>query len=154
MNVDLICVGKVKEKYFNEAASEYEKRLSRFCKLNVITVPDVSTNDSIESIQKKEMENILKKLDTSSCIIIFDIDGKVVSSPDMAEMIDKIFTYEKSKITFIIGGSHGLHPDLKAKANRKISFGKVTYPHKLFKVIALEQIYRSYKINNGGEYHK
>ncbi|MBQ9072811.1 MAG: 23S rRNA (pseudouridine(1915)-N(3))-methyltransferase RlmH [Bacilli bacterium] len=150
--IKIICVGKIKEKYFKDAIEEYTKRLSKYTKLEIIEVNDVD-NDSIDIILSKEKELIEKYIGSRDFVVTLEIEGNMISSEDLATKIDNIFN-TNSNITFIIGGSYGLHKDIKSKSNYKLSFSKMTFPHQLFRVILLEQIYRSFKINNNESYHK
>lgn len=150
--IKIICVGKIKEKFFRDAIDEYKKRLSKFTKLEIIEVND-EDNDNIDIILKKEKENIIKYIDLKSYIITLEIDGKQLSSKEFAKKIDQIFI-KNSNITFIIGGSYGLHDEIKEISNYPLSFSMLTFPHQLFRVILLEQIYRSFKIINNESYHK
>lgn len=148
----IICVGKIKEKFFTEAIKEYEKRISKYTKLKIIEVEDYNINNE-EIIKQKEKEQILKHIEQKDYIITMEIDGKELSSVELASMINK--TRETNpNLTFIIGGSYGLHDEIKKLANYKLSFSKLTFPHQLFRIILLEQIYRSYKIINNETYHK
>ncbi|MDD3340719.1 MAG: 23S rRNA (pseudouridine(1915)-N(3))-methyltransferase RlmH [Bacilli bacterium] len=150
--IKIICVGKIKEKFYREALAEYQKRLSKYTKLEIIEVPDFdSKTPSIEL--EKEKESIVRYIGERDYIIALDIDGKQVSSISLAEQIEKIYM-QASTITFIIGGSSGIHPEVKQKAHLLLSFSKMTFPHQLFRVILLEQLYRSYKIMHHESYHK
>ncbi len=158
MKITVITVGKIKEKYLKEAITEYSKRLSRYCKLEHIEVndehaPDNLSQKDMEIIKNKEGERILSKLKDSFTVALA-IEGKQLSSEDLAQKIKDIQTYNASHITFIIGGSLGLSSDVLKKADLKLSFSKMTFPHQLMKVIMLEQIYRSFRINNNEPYHK
>ena len=146
--IKIIVVGKIKEKYLKDAIEEYCKRLSKYTKLDIIEVNDYSEN-SLE----KEKNEILKYLNKNDYIIALDINGNNISSTEFASKLDNLFI-TNSCITFIIGGSYGLHDEIKNMANEKISFSKLTFPHQLFRVMLLEQIYRAYKINNNESYHK
>ena len=150
--IKIICVGKIKEKYLNDAIKEYQKRLSKYTKLEIIEVSDVD-NQSIDIILSKEKELILKHINDKDYIITLEIDGNMISSEEFAYKINNIFN-NNSTICFIIGGSHGIHQEIKNKSNFKLSFSKLTFPHQLFRVNLLEQIYRSFKINNNESYHK
>lgn len=158
MNINLICVGKIKEKYFSEAISEYSKRLSRFVKLNIIEVtdekiPDNASEKEIEAVKQKEGEKILAKLPSYSFTVTLCVEGKKLSSLDLAKKIaDVSMTF--SNITFIIGGSLGLCDTVKARSQLRLSFGPMTLPHQLMRVVLLEQVYRAFKINNNETYHK
>ncbi len=150
--IKIICVGKIKEKFFKEAINEYSKRLTKYTKLEIIEVDDINSDD-INQILSKERDLILKHLNQKDYVVTLEIEGKEFTSPDLAKKLDNILTIN-SNITFIIGGSYGLHNDVKDKSNLKLSFSKLTFPHQLFRVILLEQIYRSYKILNNESYHK
>ena len=150
--IKIICVGKIKEKFFKEAINEYSKRLTKYTKLEIIEVDDINSDD-INQILSKERDLILKHINQKDYVITLEIEGKEFTSPDLAQKLDSILTIN-SNITFIIGGSYGLHADIKDKSNLKLSFSKLTFPHQLFRVILLEQIYRSFKILNNESYHK
>lgn len=150
--IKIICVGKIKEPYFSDAIKEYQKRLSKYCQLEIIELEDVGIKDKTVTL-KKEKEKILKVLNLKDYIITLEIEGKEETSIDFAKKIDNILI-ENSNITFIIGGSYGLDDEIKKLSNYKLSFSKMTFPHQLFRVILLEQIYRAFKINNNEEYHK
>lgn len=150
--IKIICVGKIKEKYLREAIEEYKKRLSKYTKLEIIEVSDID-NSSIEISLLKEKELIEKYIDSKDFVITLEIEGNMLSSVEFAKKIDSIFNIN-SNITFIIGGSNGLHQDIKSRSNYKLSFSKLTFPHQLFRVNLLEQIYRTFKINNNESYHK
>ena len=150
--IKIICVGKIKEDYLKEAIEEYKKRLSKYTKLEIIELQDIS-NNNINIILEKEKELILNKISEKDYIITLEIEGKELSSIEFANKIDNILL-TNSNITFIIGGSYGLHEEIKSRSNFKLSFSKLTFPHQLFRVMLLEQIYRSYKILNNESYHK
>ena len=150
--IKIICLGKIKEQYLNDAIKEYTKRISKYHQVEIIELDDVGIND-IKVALKKEKENILKVLNKKDYIITLEIEGKEESSLEFAKRLNNIFI-ENSNITFIIGGSYGLDDDIKALSNYKMSFSKLTFPHQLFRVMLLEQIYRAFKINNNEEYHK
>lgn len=157
MNINIICVGKLKEKYWVMAENEYSKRLSRFVKLNLIQLPDekLTGNDSLDNIAKeKEGEKIISKIPKNSFVIAMDIKGKQLSSEEFSKQIENLSITGKSNITFIIGGSIGISDSVLKKADKKISFSKMTFPHQLFRIMLLEQIYRSFKIINNETYHK
>ncbi len=147
--IKLICVGKIKEKFYKEAIKEYEKRLSKYTKLQIIEI-----NDEKEDIAlKKEAENILKHINDKDFVITLEIEGENLSSLDFAKKIDKTLMIN-SNITFVIGGSYGLDNIVKKRSNYHLSFSNLTFPHQLFRVMFLEQLYRSFKINNKETYHK
>ena len=141
----IICVGKIKEKFFKDAIDEYMKRLSKYHKIEIIEL--------IDSNIKQEKDLILKKIDTKDYIITMEIEGKQLNSLELSKLIDKTFL-NYPNITFIIGGSEGLDEEIKNIANYKLSFSNLTFPHQLFRIILLEQIYRSFKILNNETYHK
>lgn len=150
--IKLICVGKIKEKYLNNAIDEYKKRLSKYTKIDIVELPDSSYNE-IDKVQKEEGKLIIKHLKETDNVIILDINGQELSS---VEFTNKLCSLEimNSNLTFIIGGSHGLSAEVKKRANFSLSFSKLTFPHQLFRVILLEQLYRTYKIRNNENYHK
>lgn len=148
--IKIICVGKIKEKYFTLAINEYLKRLSRYTKIKIVEIPDEA---NVEKVLKIEGDKILSKINSDEYVIALDIVGERLSSLEFAKKIDKVFN-TNSKLTFIIGGSYGLSQDIKKRSNYLLSFSKMTFPHQLFRVILLEQIYRAYKINNNESYHK
>ena len=152
LKINVVCVGSIKEKYFTEAIKEYEKRLSRFCSLSIIEVQEEAQEKSIEKKIIKESDKLLNVV--KGCVVLLDREGKMVSSEELAEHIDKISSQGISEITFVIGGSNGVSKELKNKANYSFSFGKITFPHQLFRVVLLEQIYRACSIGAGLPYHK
>ena len=159
MKITLITVGKIKEKYLKDAIAEYSKRLSRYCKLEIIEVTDEKTPDhaseSVEdAIRSKEAERIQKYIKEDAYIITLEIGGKQLTSEELAEKIDKLGIQGVSHIIFIIGGSIGLGREVLSKSDYALSFSKMTFPHQLMRVTLLEQIYRSYRIINGEPYHK
>ncbi len=159
INVNLVVVGKIKEKYFTMAIDEYSKRLNRYCKLNITELKDepIPENPSAtekELVLEKEGNRILEKIDDNSYLIALCIEGKEMSSEKLAETIEFLGNSGNSKLTFVIGGSLGLSDNIKTRANLKLSFSPMTFPHQLMRVILLEQIYRGFNIINGGKYHK
>ena len=149
--IKIICVGKIKENYLADAIKEYTKRISKYTKIEIIEVKDEDFD--INKTLETEKNNILKHVDNKDYIITLDIEGNEMSSADFASKMNDIFNHN-SNITFIIGGSYGLHSDIKDLSNFSLSFSKMTFPHQLFRVMLLEQIYRTYKINNNETYHK
>ena len=149
--IKIICVGNIKEKYLEDAIKEYSKRISKYTKLEIIEVNDLSNLE--DKCLKKEAELIEKHLDQKDYIITLDIEGKEISSVDLSNKINEI-NISYPNIVFIIGGSLGLDNSIKEKANYSLSFSKMTFPHQLFRVILLEQIYTSFKILNNETYHK
>ncbi len=159
MKITLITVGKIKEKYLRDAIAEYSKRLSRYCKLEVVEVADEKTPDNASetvgnAIREKEAERILKYIKEDAYIITLEINGRQLSSEELAEKIEKLGIQGISHIIFIIGGSIGLGKAVLDKSDFALSFSKMTFPHQLMRVILLEQVYRSYRIINGEPYHK
>jgi len=159
MKISVIVVGKIKEKYFTEAIHEYSKRLSRYCKLNIIEVADEKTIESPSEaeaniIKEKEAERILKNISEDAYVITLEIFGKMLDSVELADKIKNITVNGKSHICLIIGGSLGLHKSVSDRADYKLSFSKMTFPHQLMRVVLLEQIYRAFRINNNEPYHK
>lgn len=147
--IKIICVGKIKENFFKEAIKEYEKRLQKYVKLEIIEVKDESTGNILEL----EKDSILKYINEKDYIITMEIDGKEMNSIEFSKKLESI-QMNNSNITFIIGGSYGISDEIKILANEKISFSKMTFPHQMFRVMLLEQIYRAYKITNNEIYHK
>ena len=159
MNITLVTVGKIKEKYFRDAIAEYQKRLSRYCKLDIVEVADEKTPDRASEvlenqIKQKEAERILKNIREDAYCIALIIDGKKRDSVNFAEHMEQLGLMGKSNIVFVIGGSLGLHESVVKRADEKFSFSDLTFPHQLMRVILLEQIYRCYRIINGEPYHK
>lgn len=150
--IKIICLGKVKEKYLQDGIEEYIKRISKYTQVKIIELEDEGIKDDKVAL-KKEKEKILKYLNTKDYIIVLDIFGKEMTSLEFADKIDKTLIIN-SDITFIIGGSYGLDEEIKSLSNYRLSFSKMTFPHQLFRLILLEQIYRAYKINHNEEYHK
>lgn len=150
--IKLICVGKVKEKFFDDAVKEYKKRLSRYTKLEIIEVDDIK-GDNPKIIIEKENELISKYINQKDYVITLEIDGKQYNSEEFSKKIETL-QIENPNITFIIGGSYGLSDIIKKRSNLSISFSKLTFPHPLFRIIFLEQLYRAYKIINNETYHK
>ena len=158
MNIKIIAVGKIIEKYFTAAVDEYSKRMSRFAKFEIIEVPDEKIPDNAsekeqESVKEKEGNAILSKLKSGDTVIAMCIEGSEMSSEKIASKIEQI-SLSSSSIAFIIGGSLGLHDSVKARADLRLSFGPVTLPHQLMRVVLCEQIYRAFKINHNESYHK
>ena len=150
--IKIITVGQLKEKYLKEAVEEYKKRLSKYTNLEIIEIKDEGLVEESKAIEL-EGEKINKYLDNKDYIITLEIEGKQMSSVEFSEKLERI-QIENSNIVFIIGGSYGLSKSIKDKSNLKLSFSKMTFPHQLFRVILLEQIYRSFKIMNNEKYHK
>ncbi len=158
MTINIICVGKIKEDYFMKAAAEFEKRLSRFCNFNVTVLPDKAISDNAskaeeEIILKKEGDEILKKIKKSDIVVAMCIEGKQLSSEELAQKILD-FQMQSSTIDFIIGGSLGLSKEVKDRADFKLSMSSMTFPHRIARLMLEEQIYRAFKINANETYHK
>ncbi len=159
MNITIAAVGRIKEKYFRDAIAEYQKRLSRYCRLEIIEAADEKTPDkastALESqIKQREAERLLKIIKPDAYCIALAIDGKKRTSEELSRHMDALALSGKSNIVFVIGGSLGLHESVLARADEKLSFSDMTFPHQLMRVILLEQIYRSFKISSGEPYHK
>jgi len=148
----IITVGKLKEKYLKDAQDEYLKRISKYTKIELIEVEDSKIDDSKQALLE-EKNNILKHINSKDYVITLEIEGKELSSIELADKLDKTLI-TNSDITFIIGGSYGIHQDVLDKSNFRLSFSKMTFPHQLFRILLLEQLFRSYKILNNEKYHK
>lgn len=158
MNVTLIAVGKLKESYLREACAEYVKRLTAFSKVNIIEIDEEKVGDNpslsqIDTVIKKEGERILKKIPKGSAVIPLCIEGREYSSSDFSGALEKL-SFDYSSVCFVIGGSFGLSEDVKSFGKTKLSFGKMTLPHQLARVVLLEQVYRAFSIANNTKYHK
>ena len=159
MKITILCVGKIKEKYFRDAIAEYEKRLGRYCKLEIVEVADEKTPDKASEaeelqIKDKEGKRILEQIRDGAFVIALAINGNMLDSVELAERIDKLGIGGVSQLVFVIGGSLGLSEAVLSRADYKLSFSRMTFPHQLMRVILLEQIYRSYRIIHKEPYHK
>ena len=159
MKITVIAVGKIKEKYLKDALAEYCKRLSKYCKLEIIEVADEKIPDHVsetqaDAIRAKEAERILKYVKADAYVITLEIAGRQLTSEELADKIDSLGVQGQSHITFIIGGSIGLGQEVLKRSDFALSFSKMTFPHQLMRVILLEQVYRGYRIINGEPYHK
>ncbi|MBG9454370.1 50S rRNA methyltransferase [Lysinibacillus sphaericus] len=159
MNITIVSVGKLKEKYLKMGIDEYVKRLGGYAKMDIIEVPDEKAPEQLseaemEIVKKKEGERILSKIGPDTYVIALAINGKMKTSEQMAADLESLMTYGKSKIAFVIGGSLGLHDDVLKRADEQQSFGKMTLPHQLMKLVLVEQVYRSFRIMKGEPYHK
>ncbi len=159
MKITICCVGKIKEKFYSQAIEEYSKRLSKYCKLEVKEAADEKTPDSASDtvnrmIKEKEGDRLLSFIKDDSYVIALAIDGKMLDSVELSEKIDNLMLSGKSDIVFVIGGSLGLDKRVLDRADYKLSFSKMTFPHQLMRVILLEQIYRSFRIMKNEPYHK
>ncbi|WP_373231486.1 23S rRNA (pseudouridine(1915)-N(3))-methyltransferase RlmH [Cohnella sp.] len=159
MQVQLVCVGKLKEKYWVGAIEEYSKRLSGYARLDIRELADEKTPDSMspaeeEQVKAREGERILAALKADAFVVALAIEGETWTSEQLAALMDKQAVYGGGSIAFVIGGSLGLSSAVLSRADKKLSFGRMTYPHQLMRVILLEQVYRAFKINRGEPYHK
>ena len=159
MRITVLCVGKLKEPYFRDAAAEYIKRLSRYCRPEIIETADEKTPDNAsraeeDAILAKEAQRIRKRIAESAYVITLDISGKKMDSVSFGRTIERLGTEGKSHLCFVIGGSLGLHESVKRRADLAVSFSDMTFPHQLMRIILLEQIYRGFRIVNGEPYHK
>ncbi|NOW88781.1 23S rRNA (pseudouridine1915-N3)-methyltransferase [Clostridium beijerinckii] len=159
MNITIITVGKIKEKYLRDAIEEYSKRLGRYCKLDIVELVDEKTPDNAsekeeEVIKEKEGQGILNKIKDNMFVIAMDLGEKQLTSEEFAGYIDNLGVTGNPNIAFIIGGSLGISKSVLARANYKLCFSKMTFPHQLFRVMLLEQIYRGFRIIKGEPYHK
>ena len=159
MKITLITVGKIKERYFEDAVKEYAKRLSRYCKLEIVQVPDEKTPDGASEaleaqIKEKEGQRILAHIKDGTYVIALAIEGDMLDSVELSRKLARLGVEGKSQIAFVIGGSLGLSAEVMARADYALSFSRMTFPHQLMRVVLLEQIYRSYRISAGEPYHK
>jgi len=159
VNISIFSIGKLKEKYLKQGINEYLKRLSSYAKVEVIELPDEKAPETLseiemEQIKQKEGDRILAKLSDDTHVIALAIEGKMKSSEQLAADLDRLATYGKSKVAFVIGGSLGLSNEVMKRANDTLSFSKMTFPHQLMRLILLEQVYRAFRINRGEPYHK
>ena len=158
LTINILCIGKIKEDFFKSTINEYSKRLSKYCKLNIVELPDEKIPDKLninmtEQIKEKESNNIINHLPKDTYIICLDLTGKEYSSENFSSKLENL-SQITSNITFVIGGSLGIHKNLLNKANEKICFSKMTFPHQLIRIFLLEQIFRAFKISNGETYHR
>ncbi|MCP3739918.1 23S rRNA (pseudouridine(1915)-N(3))-methyltransferase RlmH [Rossellomorea sp. BNER] len=159
MNISIVTVGKLKEKYLKQGISEFLKRLGPYAKVEIIEVSDEKAPEELSStemiqVKNKEGERILAKINPDAHVIALAIEGKMRTSEELADNLDKLATYGKSKIAFVIGGSLGLSDDVMKRANETLSFSKMTFPHQMMRLILVEQVYRAFRINRGEPYHK
>ena len=159
MKITILCVGKIKESFYRQAMDEYSKRLSKYCKLEIIEVPDEKTPDKASQalenqIKEKEAERILEKIKDDTFVFTLEILGKRFTSESFASKVESLVIQGNSHITFIIGGSLGLHEKVLKRSNHSISFSDMTFPHQLMRVILTEQVYRAFRIINKEPYHK
>lgn len=151
LKINIVCVGNLKDKFYIDGAGEYAKRLSRFCSLKITEIKEFNNLQNIDQIKKSEGEEILKNL--NGYVVLMDVNGSTCSSEELASMLDDI-SLKNSEVTFVIGGSYGVSQNVKCRANKILSMSKMTFPHRLFRVMLLEQIYRAFTINNNIQYHK
>ncbi len=149
--IKILCVGKIKEAFYRDAINEYLKRLGKYTKIEVIECKDYSDNN--DKVLEREKEELEKYISDKDYVITLEIEGEMLSSPALAQKLDSLYL-TCSNICFVIGGSLGFHDDIKKRSDYALSFSKLTFPHQLFRVILLEQIYRAFKINNNEPYHK
>lgn len=159
MNIKIVCVGKLKEKYFKLGIAEYQKRLQRYCKFQIVEVPDEKAPESLSpaqmtAVKEIEGERILQKIKDKEYVFALAIEGQERTSEKFAQEIQQLMTYGKSDITFVIGGSLGLSPAVLRRADTQISFGRFTLPHQLMRLVLTEQVYRAWTIIKGLPYHK
>jgi 23S rRNA (pseudouridine1915-N3)-methyltransferase len=159
VNISIVTVGKLKEKYLKQGIDEYLKRLSAYAKVEVIEVSDEKAPEELSEtemiqVKGKEGERILAKISPDAHVIALAIEGKMRTSEDLADNLDKLATYGKSKVAFVIGGSLGLSDEVLKRSNETLSFSKMTFPHQLMRLILVEQVYRAFRINRGEPYHK
>lgn len=154
MNISIVAIGKLKEKYLKQGIDEYIKRLSAYAKVDIIELPDEKAPENLSDqdmkiVKDKEGERILSKISPDAHVIALAIEGKMKSSEELADNMDRLATYGKSKVTFVIGGSLGLSDAVLKRADEKLSFSRMTFPHQLMRLILLEQVYRAFRINRG-----
>jgi len=159
MNITIISVGKLKEKFMRQAVDEYMKRLTAYAKVNIIEVPDEKAPENLspaqaEAIKQKEGNRILKHINDNTYVITLEIDGKMLTSEQLSEKIGDLSLYGQSRVAFVIGGSLGISDGIKQRSNMALSFSTMTFPHQLMRVVLLEQVYRAFKIMRGEPYHK
>ncbi|WP_339230878.1 23S rRNA (pseudouridine(1915)-N(3))-methyltransferase RlmH [Oceanobacillus sp. FSL K6-2867] len=159
MKISIVSVGKLKEKYLKQGIQEYLKRLSAYAKVDIIEVADEKAPESMSEaemleVKRKEGERILSQIASDTYVITLEINGKMLSSEQLAAKLDELATYGKSKIAFVIGGSLGISDEVQKRSDLALSFSKMTFPHQLMRLILLEQVYRGFRINRGEPYHK
>lgn len=159
MNITIVSVGKLKEKYLKQGIDEYKKRLNAYAKVSIIEVadekaPETMSEAEMEEVKRKEGERILSHIASDAFVITLEIEGKMLGSEQLAKKLDELATYGKSKVVFVIGGSLGISLDVQKKSDLALSFSKMTFPHQLMRLVLLEQVYRSFRINRGEPYHK
>lgn len=160
IRINIICIGKIKEKYFTDAINEYAKRLSAFCKFSVVELGEekirsnTPNTSQIEEVIESEGKRILQKISQSDYVVAMCIEGKMMSSKELSKTLDNVSLSGKSTVDFVIGGSYGLSNSVKSRANLKLSMSRMTFPHQMARMILSEQIYRAFEISTNGKYHK
>jgi 23S rRNA (pseudouridine1915-N3)-methyltransferase len=160
IKINIICIGKIKEKYFTDAIAEYSKRLTSFCKFSVIELNEekirnnIPNQSQLDEVIEAEGKRIMQKINQQDYVIAMCIEGKLLSSEELSKAIDNVSLSGKSTIDFIIGGSYGLSNAVKSRANLKLSMSRMTFPHQMARMILSEQIYRAFEISTNGKYHK
>ncbi|MBT2600019.1 MULTISPECIES: 23S rRNA (pseudouridine(1915)-N(3))-methyltransferase RlmH [unclassified Oceanobacillus] len=159
MNITIVSVGKLKEKYLKQGIDEYKKRLNAYAKVSIIEVadekaPETLSEAEMKEVKRKEGERILSHIAPDAFVITLEIEGKMLGSEQLAKKLDELATYGKSKVVFVIGGSLGISLDVQKRSDLALSFSKMTFPHQLMRLVLLEQVYRSFRINRGEPYHK
>ena len=159
MRVNVLCVGKLKEKFYAEACAEFKKRISRYADMDIIEVNDEKAPEQLsaalmEQVKDAEGKRLLEKTVQGEYIIAMDLKGKELTSPELSQLMEEVMNGGKSRISFVIGGSLGLSDEVLKRADKRISFGKPTFSHQIFRIMLLEQIYRAFKIMRGEPYHK
>ena len=159
MHIQIVAVGKLKEKYLVQGIAEYAKRIGPYAKLDIVEVPDEQAPETMsaaeeERVKAKEGERILSKIKPDSHVVAMAIDGQMWTSDQLSDHLNKLATYGQSNVTFIIGGSNGLSEEVLRRADTKLSFGRITYPHQLIRLVLVEQVYRAFKIMRGEPYHR
>ena len=159
LNINILCVGKIKENYLKDAIKEYTKRLSKYCNLNIVevqdeAVPDKLSENIIENIKDKEARKMLDKIKKETYLVCLDLKGKQYTSEEFSEKIEEIKLQGNSSITFVIGGTLGIGKEILDRSKEKICFSKMTFPHQLIRIFLLEQLFRAFKISSGETYHR
>ena len=160
LKINIICIGKIKEKYFSDAIAEYTKRLGAFCKFTIVELAEEKIRDNnpnqaqISEVLLAEGRSILKKISPSDFVIALCIEGKMASSEELSNTLDNLALSGKSTVSFVIGGSYGLSDEVKSRADMRLSMSRMTFPHTMVRMILTEQIYRAFEISTNGKYHK
>ena len=157
LKINIICIGKIKEKYFSDAIAEYTKRLGAFCKFTIVELAEEKIRDNqsqISEVLLAEGRSILKKISPSDYVVALCIEGKLTSSEELSKTLDSLALSGKSTVSFVIGGSYGLSDKVKIRADMRLSMSRMTFPHTMARMILTEQIYRAFEISTNGKYHK